>query len=467
MTASPPTVNGHARPPALQVVGDWQPIDATPTEPETAEPPTAQVESAAPKSDAIAQAEAEAIRARAWAESEERRLAAEAEKEAALKRAEAEAEAIRVKAVEDARKAKLANDKAEQRYAEEQAAREARIAESNRKREDAERAAAAAAKQAEIDELAEAKKAKVVEKADNTWRGWAIGFYALCAAVALPVQISAFWNPAKPWMAGAPVLLEIAALVVAFGTAAAVANKRPHWHFRLITWVLAFIAAAVNFGHGITEFDLATAIGTALASVFGPGVWDLHEHGRIRHRDGVPTRRERKAAEKAAEAEAKQKAADEAQRVAEKQAAEKAAEEAVAKLAADREQEFPNVWKHALRLAAALGETTVTEAIWRRAHLDIEGTDPGESAETIRARNVAAKRVELARENGSVNTLSKTTNAQRASHLPSANKPRAYSPPARPGRRTKGDSQPFVTAARKQAAITAQQAAKSSRPNGN
>lgn len=461
MTASPPKVNGHARPPALQVMGDWQPIGATPTEHETTKPPTTQIEPTTVNPDVIAQAEAEAIRARAWAESEERRLAAETEKEAALKRADAEADAIRAKAVEDARKAKLVNDKAEQRYAEEQAAREARIAESHRKREEAERAAAAAAEQDEIDRQAEAEKAKVVAKADNTWRGWAIGFYALCAAVALPVQISAFWNPAKPWMAGAPVLLEIAALVVAFGTAAAVANKRPHWHFRLITWVLAFIAAAVNFGHGITEFDLATAIGTALASVFGPGVWDLHEHGRIRKRDGVLTRRERKEREKAAKAEAKQKAADEAQRAAEKQAAAKAAKEAAAKLAADREQEFPNVWKHALRLAAALGETTVTEAVWRRAHLDIEGTDPGESAETIRARNVAAKRVELARNNTSVNTLSKTTNAQRASHLPSAKKTRTYSPPARPGRRTKGDSQPFVNAARKQAAITAQ----NSRPN--
>lgn len=449
MTASPPTVNGSARP-TMPVIVDWRPVEPEAVEPEASEPPTSEIESAAAQPDAITHAEAEAIRARAWAESEERRLAAEAEKEAALKRAAAEADAIRAKAVEEARKQKLVNDKAEQRYAEEQAAREARIAESNRKREEAERASAAAAEQGEIDRQVEAEKAKVVAKADSTWRGWAIGFYALCAAVALPVQISAFWNPAKPWMAGAPVLLEIAALVVAFGTAAAVANKRPHWHFRLITWVLAFIAAAVNFGHGITEFDLATAIGTALASVFGPGVWDLHEHGRIRHRDGVPTRRERRAAEKAAETEAKQKAADEARRAAEKKAAAKAAEDAAAKLAADREQEFPNVWKHALRLAAALGETTVTEAIWRRAHLDIEGTDPGESAETIRARNVAAKRVELARNNTSVNTLSKTTNAQRAIQVKAPRKASSYSPV--PPRRKRGDTPKFHPAARALAA---------------
>ena len=464
MTASPPTVNGSARP-TMPVIVDWRPVEPEPAVPEASEPPTLQVESATAQSDAIIQAEAEAIRARAWAESEERRLAAEAEKEAALKRADAEAEAIRVKAVEDARKAKLANDKAEQRYAEEQAAREARIAESNRKREDAERAAAAAAEQAEIDKQVEAEKNKVVAQADKTWRGWAIGFYALCAAVALPVQISAFWNPAKPWMAGAPVLLEIAALVVAFGTAAAVANKRPHWHFRLITWVLAFIAAAVNFGHGIREFDLATAIGTALASVFGPGVWDLHEHGRIRHRDGVPTRRERKAAEKAAEAEAKQKAADEAQRAAEKKAAAKAVEEAAAKLAADREQKFPKVWEHAQKLAADLGETAITEAIWKRAKLDVDGALPGESADIFRMRNAAEMRVEAARQKKPVNALGKTANAQRVPHLPPGFGRGSKSGPKVRGVRRSGDAPKFSEVARKQARIERTEATTNSRPS--
>lgn len=366
----------------------------------------------------VAKAKAEAIRAEAWAKSEEQRIAAEADAEERRIKAEAEAKATIVKAEEEARKQKIANDRAEARFAEEQAARDNRIAKSNKEREETERAAADDAAQAEIDKQAAAESAKIVAKADKKWRGWAISFYALCAAVALPVQISAFWNPNKPWMAGAPVLLEIAALVVAFGTAAAVANQRPHWHFRLITWVLAFIAASVNFGHGITEFDLATAIGTALASIFGPGVWDLHEHGRIRKRDGVLTRRERKAAEKATEAEAKQKATDEARRKAEKEAADKAAVKAAEQLAETRAKEFPNVWKHALRLAADLGETAVTEAIWKRAKLDVDGALPGESAEVLRMRNAAEMRVEAARQKKPVSTLSKTTNAQRAIQTP-------------------------------------------------
>lgn len=462
MTASPPTVNGHVRP-AMPVLGDWQPIEAAPTGSEIAEPATPHAESTAPKPDAVVQAEAEAIRARAWAESEERRLAAEAEKEAALKRADAEADAIRATAVEEARKQKLANDRAEQRYAEEQAARGARIAESNRKKEDAERASAAAAEQAEIDKKVEAEKGKVVAKVDKTWRRWAIGFYALCAAVALPVQISAFWNPAKPWMAGAPVLLEIAALVVAFGTAAAVANKRPHWHFRLITWVLAFIAAAVNFGHGITEFDVATAIGTALASVFGPGVWDLHEHGRIRHRDGVPTRRERKAAEKAAEAEAKQKAADEKRRAAEKQAADKAAEEARQALSEERQREFEDVWAEAVKIGAALGKAPDDPTVWPRAYRNIKGCEPGESIESITARRAAEKRVQAALNGTPVNTLSKTTNAQRAIQTPRS----SYRPV--PPIRKPNDTPRYSRAAGRAHSelLRAKKASKTPRPNGN
>ncbi|GHD70291.1 hypothetical protein GCM10010317_077300 [Streptomyces mirabilis] len=416
MTASPPKVNGHTRPPAPLVMGDWQPIEATPTQADTPTPPAP--EPAAVESDVVAQAKAEAIRAEAWAKSEEQRIAAEAEAEERRIKAEAEAKAVVIKAEEDARKQKIANDRAEARFEEEQAARDARIAKSNKEREETERAAADDAAQTEIDKQAAAESAKVVEKADKKWRGWAISFYALCAAVALPVQISAFWNPAKPWMAGAPVLLEIAALVVAFGTAAAVANQRPHWHFRLITWVLAFIAASVNFGHGITEFDLATAIGTALASIFGPGVWDLHEHGRIHKRDGALTRRERKAAKREAERIAAEKAESE-RRDAERLAyREKTAREAAEELDRQRAEEFPKVHQHAKRLAADLGETTITEAIWKRAKLDVDGALPGESAEVLRMRNAAEMRVEAARQKKPVSTLSKTTNAQRAIQTP-------------------------------------------------
>ncbi|MFJ6566601.1 hypothetical protein ACIQNU_04225 [Streptomyces sp. NPDC091292] len=462
MTASPPKVNGHVRPPAVPVLGDWQPIKATPT-PEADAPTSVVPEAATAESDAVAQAKAEAIRAEAWAKSEEQRIAAEAEAEERRVRAQAEADAIRIKAEEDARKMRLANDRAERKAAEEEAASVARIAEHNRRRAEADRARVDAARQAEDQRATEDAAAEEIKTADDKWRAYAIRFAIVCGIVALPVQIAAFWNPEAWWLVAAPVMLEGGSWVVQRGAASAVANRRPLWHYRSIAWLLAFVAAGINLWHGWTAFDPATAVATAFASVAGPGVWDLHEHGRIRKRDGVPTRRERKAAEKAAKEEAARKAAEEARKRTEKEAADKAAGEAAKRLAETRATEFPGVWKHALRLAAALGETTVTEAVWRRAHLDIEGTDPGESAETIRARNVAAKRVELARFNGSVNTLSKTTNAQRANQMPRTQRGPARKPPIR----RRGDTAPYVPAARKQAAITAKQTTTTARPNAN
>jgi hypothetical protein len=438
MTASPPQTNGHKRP-AMPVIGDWRPVTPDPEPIEEQRSPEPQP-APAEMPELVAQAQAEAIRAQAWADAEAQRIAAEAE-----------ADAVRVKAEEEARKLRLVNDRAERRAREEEAASEERIADSNRRRDEAERARIAAAQQARIDEQVEAQKAKVVAKADKKWRGWAIAFYTLCAAVALPVQISAFWDRDKPWMAGAPVLLEIAALVVAFGTAAAVANKRPHWHFRLITWVLAFIAASVNLWHGMQEFDPATAVGTALASVFGPGVWDLHEHGRIRKRDGVPTRRERKAQEKAAKDEVKRAAAEEAQRGAEKEVAAKAVEEARQQLAADREATYPKVWDEAKKIAAAVGETTVTDAVWTRAYRNIEGCDPGESIESISSRRAAEKRVHAALTGTPVSTLSKTMNAQRVPQLPPGSGRGSKTGPKVRGVRRSGDAPKYAEVARKQA----------------
>lgn len=449
MTASPPKANGSTRPRTPLQFADWRITPATPVE-EQRTPKPEPVEA----STVVVEAQAEAIRAQAWADAEKQRLAAEAEKEKALKLADAEADAIRTKAVEAARRMKITNDKQERQAREDEAASEARIAESNRLRDEANRAAAAAARQEQIDKQVEADKAKIVAKADKKWRKWAITFYTLCAAVALPVQCSAFWNRDKPWMVGAPVLLEIAALVVAFGTAAAVANKRPHWHFRLITWVLAFIAATVNLWHGLEEFDAATAIATALASVFGPGVWDLHEHGRIRRRDGVPSRRERKAAEKEDERLAAEKAEKE-MRDAERQAyLEKAERETAEELDRVRAEEFPDVHRHAWRLVADYGKTSMTEAIWRQAKLDVEGAPPGESADVIRMRNAAEARVSAAREKRSVNGSTQ----QVASQVLGSKKPRVYNPPARPGRRTKGDVK-YTPAASRQASIAAREAA--------
>ncbi|MBT2430567.1 hypothetical protein J7F02_34595 [Streptomyces sp. ISL-112] len=457
MTTSPPQVNGHRR--RIPVITEWQTLLPSAEEPAAVTVPETPNEPAPPIVDLVAQAEADAIRTKAYADAEEQRARAEAEAEALRIKAEGEAKAAEIKAAEEARKLKLANDKAEARAAEEQKARDARIAESERRRAAAERAQQdderAHWEQQQNSAAAEAD----VAKATKVWRKYAIGFYAVCAIVALPVQIAAFWDEDAPWLVIAPLMLEGAALVVTKGAAAAVAANRPHWHYRTVAWVFAFIAAGINLKHGLDAFDPATAFGTAFASLAGPGVWDLHEHGRIRRRDGALTRRERRAAKNAAKREAAEKAAAKLFEAERQAHLENAARDAANKLDADRKHLFPKVHQEALKLAADLGETAITPAIWKQAKRNVEGTDPGESADTIRMRNAAEMRVEAARLKKPVSTLSKTTNAQRASQMPKAQKTRVYNPPARPGRRTPGDTPKYVSAARKQAAITAKNAA--------
>lgn len=448
MTASPP-LNGHPRP-TMPVLGDWRPATPEPAveEQSAPEPQPDPVET----SELVAQAQAEAIRAQAWADAEARRTAAEAAAKAEL-----------VKAEEEARKLRLANDRAERKAREEEAASEARIAEHQRRRDEAERVRKAAEERDQAQKQTEQQAAKEIAEADDKWRSYAIKFAIVCGIVSLPVQMSFFWNREAPWMAAAPIMLEGAAWVVHRGARAAAVSKRPVWHYRTIVWLLAFLAAGVNLYHGLHSFDPGTAVATAFASIAGPGVWDLHENGRIRKREGVPTRRERKAAEKEAARFAAEQAEKEL-REAERQAyREKAAREAAAELDEARRNEFPDVHRHALKLAADLGETSITESIWKRAKLDVHGALPGESADIFRLRNAAEARVEAARQKRSVNGSSQ----QVASQMPGSKKPRIYNPPARPGRRTKGDTPKYSMAARKQAAITAQQAAQAARPNGN
>ncbi|TFI30136.1 hypothetical protein E4P36_05140 [Streptomyces sp. 4R-3d] len=304
-------------------------------------------------------------------------------------------------------------------------------------------------------------EADKVEKSESLWMKAALGFAVACAVVALPVQMAAFWNEDAPWLLAAPLMLEGGAWIVLSGAAAAVASRRPHWHYRAIAWLLAFVAAGINLYHGIHAFDPATAGATAFASLAGPGIWDLHEHGRIRKRDGALTRRERNAAKRAAEKQAEEAVA--AEKIeAERQAhLENAARAAAEVLDVSREKNFPKVWEHALKLAAALGETTVTESVWRRAHKDIEGTDPGESVDIIRGRNSAARRVVAARSEAPGSAPAKVTSSQHLPHLPPRSGRGSKTGPKVRGTRHSGDSQKFVSAARKQAAITAREAAKS------
>lgn len=362
-----------------------------------------------PRVDPVRVAEAEAIRARAAAERQALLVAAEGEK--ALKAQQAEQ--LRLENEKQA----LANERAAVRFEREKAEQLEKAAEANRRREETERAREAARRQEQAKEQAEAENARAVEESSQRWRRVAMSFYALCAAVALPVQMAAFYDKDAKYLLVAPVFIEVIALVALVGAAAAVTDGRPQWHYRLVAWAGALTAATINVVHGLDAFDPATAFGTALASIAGPGMWDLHEHGRIRKLDGKPTWRERRAQAKAEAVTAKERAAEEKRRAAEKKAADEAAAAEARLLAERRASLFPKVWEHAEKLAADLGQTTVTQAIWERAKLDVEGAKPGESAEVLRMRNAAQTRVEAARQSKPVSTLSKTTNAQRVPQM--------------------------------------------------
>ncbi|MDI5965756.1 hypothetical protein [Streptantibioticus silvisoli] len=409
----------------------------------------AHAEPVQPTSDPLAEAQAEAIRLDAAAKAEARRVAAAAEAEATAAKAAEEKEALRI-----ANEKEALNLKRNQlRFDREKADNDTRIAAANRKREEEERTAREAREAAEAERRQNADAQTKVASSAKSWRKAAISFAIVCAIVALPVQMSAFYNPNAPWLLAAPVVLEGGAWVVLRGAAAAVDDHRPHWHYRLIAWTLAFLAAGINLSHGLTHFDMATAAGTAFASLAGPGVWDLHEHGRIRLRDGKLTRAQRRAAKKeAARIAAEEKAAKQRADVA-KAAEEKAAAEAAQKLAKQREEFYPKEWERAVRLSTALGETTVSEATWRQACFDVNGAAPGEDANVVGARNAAVSRMQKYVTQGAEKGTEKSVSSQRANQMPRAQRGPARKPPTRRA----GDTPQYVNAARRQASITAKQ----------
>ena len=426
-----PLINGTTLGSRVPIFENWRTLPLTAPQPEAGtapapEPPAA-TEHPEPAFDPIALAEADRIRRRAEAEAEALRI-----------EAEGRAEAEKIKAEEEARRARLANDKAERRAREEDAASQARIAELDRKRDEADRAREEAARQAAEQQQTEAGRQEKLAKSAGSWRQSALGFAIVCAIVALPVQMNAFYSPSAPWLLAAPLVLEGGAWVVLKGAAAAVDDHRPHWHYRLIAWGAAFLAAGINLWHGLGHFGVATAIGTAFASIAGPGVWDLHEHGRIRTRDGKLTRRQRRAKRAQDKRAATQKAAEQKRAEAEKKAAEEAARQAAEQLSVEREKIYPKEWEHALALRVNLGQITVTEDVWRRAWYDLHGTEPGDSVDTIRTRRTAETRVATARGEEPANTARKATSAQRAIQTKTPRRKSSYKPV--PPRRTPGDT---------------------------
>ncbi|MFJ3793853.1 hypothetical protein [Kitasatospora sp. NPDC090091] len=316
---------------------------------------------------------------------------------------------------------------------------------------------------------ADAEQAAAHRRAQSAtqWRRSALGFAISCAVVALPVQMHAFWNPAQLWLLATPVMLEGGAWVVNRGAAAAVDDHRPHWHYRLISWLLALVAAGINLAHGLETFGVATALATAFASLAGPGVWDLHEHGRIRARDGKPSRAQRRAERVAAKKQAERDAAR-AKADADRKHAETLAQQA---LEGEYQKVHPEVYARAVQLRAALSQRVITQRVWERAWYDVTGSSLGDTAESIGARVAAVARAKAAAldpDGQPADGAEVAKNLQVVPQMPPGGakadkapgqgpgRGNPHGPPVR-GRRTAGDTPEYADGARKQMALAAKQ----------
>lgn len=248
--------------------------------------------------------------------------------------------------------------------------------EENRKAEEARREAAAA-------------KAKA-EKSAGEWKAAAKAIAILCVIVSLPLQIMAFWDPHAWFLVAAPFVLEGVAWALLKGAEAAIDDNRPSWHYRLGALLQALIAAGINYAHGSEVYGIATGIGGALCSLIGPMIWDLHENGRIAKRDGRPTRAERRRARREARAE----------------------KHRVKKVNKAREDRDSEVWERALDLAAALGELVPSEKTYRRAWVEIHGTQELGSTASRIAHTRAQKRAVRAAFNGALKDADSQVDSQ-------------------------------------------------------
>ena len=257
------TANGHAVP----RWDGWHPLPiggipaATNTPAPQPQPAMATAETVPVFPDAVAEAEAAAIRARSYAETEAARL-----------RAEAEAEAVRIKAAEEAETKRIVNERAAVRAARERAVEEAKIAEANARKKAAEDSARKAAEDAEADKKREAERAREQERSELWWKWGARGIYAVGLIIAAPVQFMHFWDPKRPFLVSAPALLEGFALVLACGAAWAVAHRRDVAPYRIGIMLSAAIAATINLRGGLINPAIGFNAGLigAIASLGGP-----------------------------------------------------------------------------------------------------------------------------------------------------------------------------------------------------
>ncbi|MFC5909495.1 hypothetical protein [Streptacidiphilus monticola] len=338
----------------------------------------------------------------------------------------AEAEALRAKTQATKAAADIANKVKAAKAAAEIARGEAEAAKIRQ-------AAADEQRQAERQRRAEQAAREKAQESAAQWRRDAKGIAIICVLVSLPLQLMAFWSPRAPFLIFAPLVLEGLAWALLKGAEAAIDDHRPSWHYRLLAGLVALFAASVNFLHGSHAFGLGTGLGGAFCSLAGPLVWDLHEHGRIRKRDGRPTRRERKAAARKAAAEAAEQAAAQAE-----------AEGRQAAVRELRSVQWPDVWERAVALAAAVGELFPSEPTWKRAWDDVHGAPLGDTAASIAAKVAAKAAAKDAAKDAPAGVVG-GANAQVESHLPKARITRPKGAPD--GRRANTGTPPRQSAA--------------------
>jgi chemotaxis protein histidine kinase CheA len=403
-----------------------------------------------PRFDPRALAEAEAIRTRAAAEADALRT------EAAGK-----AEAEKILAVEKAEKERIANERAAMRLEKEKADHLAALAKkaAETAKHNAEQAKSEKAEKEEAGR--EAQQLAEQERSERWWRWGARGIYAVGLIIAAPVQFMHFWDRARPFLIAAPALLEGLALVLAFGAAWAVAHRRDVAPYRVGIMLGAAIAAGINMYGGLSDPRIGFNAGLigAIASLGGPIVLMAYEHGIAQKADGIPSWRERRAAEKKAEAEeaarasaAKAKAETEAKAAAEKAAREQAAAEEQQRRDTDRREQHPDVWEVADALRSARGSQYVTEQIWAEAWLLVTGCKTVGIRAEIEAQSQAAqahmRTVTEAPVLGSLSLIESQIKGRqkRDPEAPDGRRNNGGTPPVR----RPGDTKPYSEGARRQ-----------------
>jgi hypothetical protein len=411
------------------------------------------VASPEPRFDPVALAEAEAIRTRAAAEAEALRT-----------KAAGEAKAAEILAGEQAEKDRLTNERARLALERKQVDHDAYVA-----KKAAETAKSLAEKQkgekAEADQAdREAQQLAEQARSERFWKWGARGIYAVGLIIAGPVQFMHFWDPKRPFLVAAPALLEGFALVLAFGATWAVAHRRDVAPYRVGIMLGAIIAAGVNLYGGVSDKAIGFNAGLigAIGSIGGPIVLMAYEHGIAQKADGEPSRREKRAARKAAMVKAAadeeariDKGAVEAKAAAEKKIAEAAAEAEQKRRDDDRRTSHEDVWEVADAMRSARGSQYVTEQIWADAWYRVTGCRTvGIRPEVEAQSRLAEARMRAVTDAPILGDLSlinsqKVPRQKKDPNTPDGRRRNGGIPPVR----RPGDTQPYTAAAKKQAAL--------------